>query len=64
MKKYGEAAVVEMIMAALPEIAKNVAESQNKGRQEERATPPNWWVTSSTAPPRLLRASPPEGEFT
>lgn len=26
MKKYGEAAVVEMIMAALPEIARNVAE--------------------------------------
>ena len=26
MRKYGEAAVVEMIMAALPEIAKNVAE--------------------------------------
>ncbi|MBQ3934212.1 MAG: hypothetical protein II715_00195, partial [Clostridia bacterium] len=26
MKKYGEAAVIEMIMAALPEIAKNVAE--------------------------------------
>lgn len=25
MKKYGEAAVVEMIMNALPEIAKNVA---------------------------------------
>ena len=26
MRKYGEAAVVEMVMAALPEIAKNVAE--------------------------------------
>ena len=26
MKKYGEAAVIEMIMGALPEIAKNVAE--------------------------------------
>ena len=30
MKKYGEAAVVEMIMAALPEIAKNVAEPLSK----------------------------------
>ena len=30
MKKYGEAAVVEMIMAALPEIAKNVAEPLGK----------------------------------
>ena len=26
MKKYGEAAVIEMVMQALPEIAKNVAE--------------------------------------
>ena len=26
MKKYGEAAIVEMVMQALPEIAKNVAE--------------------------------------
>lgn len=30
MKKYGEAAVVEMIMNALPEIAKNVAEPLSK----------------------------------
>ncbi|MBP3399785.1 MAG: flotillin family protein, partial [Erysipelotrichaceae bacterium] len=30
MKKYGEAAVIEMIMAALPEIAKNVAEPLSK----------------------------------
>ena len=30
MKKYGEAAVVEMIMAALPEIARNVAEPLSK----------------------------------
>ena len=30
MKKYGEAAVVEMIMQALPEIAKNVAEPLSK----------------------------------
>lgn len=30
MKKYGEAAVVEMIMDALPEIAKNVAEPLSK----------------------------------
>ena len=30
MKKYGQAAVVEMIMAALPEIAKNVAEPLSK----------------------------------
>ena len=30
MKKYGEAAVVEMIKAALPEIAKNVAEPLSK----------------------------------
>ena len=30
MKKYGEAAMVEMIMAALPEIAKNVAEPLGK----------------------------------
>ncbi len=30
MKKYGEAAVVEMIMGALPEIAKNVAEPLSK----------------------------------
>ena len=30
MKKYGEAAVVEMIMAALPEIAKNVSEPLSK----------------------------------
>ena len=30
MRKYGEAAVVEMIMAALPEIAKNVAEPLSK----------------------------------
>ena len=30
MKKYGEAAVVEMIMSALPEIAKNVAEPLSK----------------------------------
>lgn len=30
MKKYGEAAVVEMIMKALPEIAKNVAEPLSK----------------------------------
>ncbi len=30
MKKYGEAAVVEMIMAALPEIAKNVAAPLSK----------------------------------
>ena len=30
MKKYGEAAVVEMVMAALPEIAKNVAEPLSK----------------------------------
>ena len=30
MQKYGEAAVVEMIMAALPEIAKNVAEPLSK----------------------------------
>lgn len=30
MKKYGEAAVVEMIMTALPEIAKNVAEPLSK----------------------------------
>ncbi|MBO4987947.1 MAG: flotillin family protein [Lachnospiraceae bacterium] len=30
MKKYGEAAVVEMIMAALPSIAKNVAEPLSK----------------------------------
>ena len=30
MKKYGEAAVVEMIMGALPEIARNVAEPLSK----------------------------------
>ncbi|MBR3928812.1 MAG: flotillin family protein [Clostridia bacterium] len=30
MRKYGEAAVVEMVMAALPEIAKNVAEPLGK----------------------------------
>lgn len=30
MKKYGEAAVIEMIMSALPEIAKNVAEPLSK----------------------------------
>ncbi len=30
MKKYGEAAVIEMIMAALPEIARNVAEPLSK----------------------------------
>ena len=30
MKKYGEAAVIEMIMDALPEIAKNVAEPLSK----------------------------------
>ena len=30
MKKYGEAAVVDMFMAALPEIAKNVAEPLSK----------------------------------
>lgn len=30
MKKYGEAAVVEMVMAALPQIAKNVAEPLSK----------------------------------
>ena len=30
MRKYGEAAVVEMIMQALPEIAKNVAEPLGK----------------------------------
>ncbi|MGN1399348.1 MAG: flotillin family protein [Erysipelotrichaceae bacterium] len=30
MKKYGQAAVVEMVMAALPEIAKNVAEPLSK----------------------------------
>ena len=30
MKKYGEAAVIEMIMAALPDIAKNVAEPLSK----------------------------------
>ena len=30
MQKYGEAAVIEMIMAALPEIAKNVAEPLSK----------------------------------
>ncbi len=30
MKKYGEAAVIEMIMSALPEIAKNVAEPLGK----------------------------------
>ncbi len=30
MKKYGEAAVIEMIMAALPEIAKNIAEPLTK----------------------------------
>ncbi len=30
MKKYGEAAVIEMLMGALPEIAKNVAEPLSK----------------------------------
>ena len=30
MKKYGEAAVIEMIMEALPEIAKNIAEPLSK----------------------------------
>ena len=30
MKKYGEAAVIEMIMQALPDIAKNVAEPLSK----------------------------------
>ncbi|MBR0426515.1 MAG: flotillin family protein [Clostridia bacterium] len=30
MKKYGEAAVIEMVMQALPEIAKNVAEPLSK----------------------------------
>ena len=30
MKKYGEAAVVEMVMQALPAIAKNVAEPLSK----------------------------------
>lgn len=30
MKKYGEAAVIEMVMGALPEIAKNVAEPLSK----------------------------------
>ena len=30
MKKYGEAAIVEMVMGALPEIAKNVAEPLSK----------------------------------
>lgn len=30
MKKYGEAAVIEMIMSALPEIARNVAEPLSK----------------------------------
>lgn len=30
MKKYGNAAIVEMVMAALPEIAKNVAEPLSK----------------------------------
>lgn len=30
MKKYGEAAIIEMIMQALPEIAKNVAEPLSK----------------------------------
>lgn len=30
MKKYGEAAVIEMVMKALPEIAKNVAEPLSK----------------------------------
>ena len=30
MKKYGEAAVIEMVMQALPEIAKHVAEPLSK----------------------------------
>ena len=30
MKKYGQAAVIEMVMDALPEIAKNVAEPLSK----------------------------------
>lgn len=30
MKKYGEAAIIEMIVGALPEIAKNVAEPLSK----------------------------------
>ena len=30
MKKYGDAAIIEMIMRALPEIAKNVAEPLSK----------------------------------
>jgi len=30
MKKYGQAAVIEMVMNALPEIAKNVAEPLSK----------------------------------
>ena len=30
MKKYGEAAVIEMVMQALPEIARNVAEPLSK----------------------------------
>ena len=30
MQKYGEAAVIEMVMAALPEIAKNIAEPLSK----------------------------------
>ena len=30
MKKYGEAAVIEMVMKALPEIARNVAEPLSK----------------------------------
>ena len=30
MKKYGQAAMVEMVMQALPEIAKNVAEPLSK----------------------------------
>ena len=30
MKKYGQAAIIEMVMNALPEIAKNVAEPLSK----------------------------------
>ena len=30
MRKYGEAAIIEMIMQAMPEIAKNVAEPLSK----------------------------------
>ena len=51
MKKYGQAAVIEMVMNALPAIAKNVAEAPLQGGTRSpctaRATAPSCWRTSS-----------------